>query len=80
MVFINIPFVAENKRIDRESTRRALESLNISEDEKAEAYDAIYNLNPRGVSFGENLQGATELENALIRLNVPFRRSEKSEY
>ncbi|MCW5962014.1 MAG: hypothetical protein KIS76_17765 [Pyrinomonadaceae bacterium] len=80
MVFINIPYVVENKRISKESVQKALSALAISEDEKAEAYEAIYNLKPRGVAFGENLQGARELESALLKLNIPFRQSEESEY
>ncbi len=80
MVFINIPYVPENKRVDKDLTQKELELLDISDDKKAEAYDAIYNILPRGVSFGDNLQGALALENALIKLNIPCRQSEESEY
>jgi hypothetical protein len=80
MVFINIPYVPENKRISTDLTAKELQLLDITDEKKAEAYDAIYNLLPRGVSFGDNLQGAIALENALIKLNVPCRQSEESEY
>lgn len=80
MVFINIPFVPENNRISKDLTQKELQLLEISEEEKAEAFEAIYNLNPRGVSFGDNLQGALALENALTKLNIPYRQSEEPEY
>ena len=81
MVYINIPFVVENNKIDRDLTRRELQILNISEDAKYEAFEAIYNRKTRGVNFDiKDTKEAVLLENALQRLGVPFRESEESEY
>lgn len=81
MVFINIPFVAENKIIDTDVVKRALDSLDISEDAKYEAFQAIYNRKPRGVRFDEkDLSKAVSLENALAKLGIPYRQSEVSEF
>jgi len=81
MVFINIPFVAENKNIDTEIVIKALKSLDISEDAKYEAFQSIYNRKPRGVSFAEGDSGkALLLENALGKLGIPYRETEESEH
>lgn len=81
MVYINIPFVPENKRIDRDLTHKELEALDISTEAKESAFEAIYNRLPRGVQFAEqDLNQANLLERALNRLGVPFRQSELSEF
>ena len=81
MVFINIPFVDENKIIDTDIVKRALDSLDISEDAKYEAFQAIYNRKPRGVRFDDkDLNKAVSLENALAKLGIPYRQSEISEF
>ena len=81
MVFINIPFVSENKIIDTDIVKRALDSLDISEDAKYEAFQAIYNRKPRGVQFDDtDLSKAVSLENALAKLGIPYRQSEVSEF
>ena len=81
MVFINIPFVEENKNIDTDVVKRALDSLDISEDAKYEAFQAIYNRKPRGVPFDDkDLDKALTLENALAKLGIPYRQSEISEF
>lgn len=81
MVFINIPFVAENKNIDTEIVINALKPLDISEDAKYTAFQSIYNRRPRGVLFAENdLDKALQLENALGKLGVPYRQTEESEH
>lgn len=81
MVFINIPFVAENKNIDTEIVIKALSSLDISEDAKHDAFQSIYNRRPRGVTFAESdLDKARQLENALGKLGIPYRQTEESEY
>lgn len=81
MVYINIPFVIENNRIDREFARKELQVLNISDDAKYEAFEAIYKRNVRGVNFeSKDTKEALLLEKALSRLGVPFRQSEKAEY
>ena len=81
MVFINIPFVNENKIIDTAIVKKTLDSLDISEDAKHEAFQAIYNRKPRGVQFDDkDLNKAVSLENALAKLGIPYRQSEISEF
>ena len=81
MVFINIPFVVENKNIDSEIVIKALKSIDISEDAKYEAFQAIYHRKPRGVHFGEGeLSKAVLLENVLSKLGIPYRQTAESEH
>lgn len=81
MVYINIPFAVENNRIDKDVAKRELEILDISIDAKFEAFEAIYNRSTRGVNFAkQDIKQAALLENALYRLGVPYKQSEKSEY
>ncbi len=81
MVYINIPYVPENNRINKDSTKKEIEALAISDSAKQSAYAAIYNLNPRGVDFENgDSNDAVMLESVLRRLGIPFRRSEESEY
>jgi hypothetical protein len=81
MVYIDIPYVAENNRIDKEIAKKEIEILDISDGAKINAYTAIYNLYPRGVNFSnKNSIEALLLEDTLKRLGVPYRRSEESEY
>ncbi len=81
MVFINIPFVVENKNIDTEIVIKALKSLDISENARYEAFQSIYNRRPRGVLFAEgDLDKAVLLENALRKLGIPYRQTEESEH
>ncbi len=79
MVYINIPYIPENNRIDRDFAIKEIGSLDINEDAKYEALKAIYNRLPRGVSFG-NPKEASQLEKVLARLGVPYRQSEESEH
>ncbi len=79
MVFVNIPYCVENDRIDRDVTAKELAVLDIGEDDRYEAFDAIYNKLPRGVSFSDPKK-ALLLEKALGRLGVPYRESPESEY
>lgn len=79
MVYINIPYVVENDRIDRGRTAKELELLDIGEAAKHDAFDAIYNKLPRGVDIDDKQQ-ASRLQEALSRLGVPYRQSNESEY
>ncbi|CAN5441512.1 hypothetical protein BH10ACI1_BH10ACI1_18370 [soil metagenome] len=81
MVYINIPFVEENKRIDMDLAEKELENANISYEAKVTAFDAIFHKLPRGVEFdNEHLKEAIALEMVLQRLGVPYRQSEFSEF
>lgn len=81
MVYINIPFVLENKRIDEDLAEKELENANISYKAKMSAFEAIYNKLPRGVEFdSSDLKEAIALEAVLQRLGVPYRQSESPEF
>ena len=81
MIYINIPYVVENNRIDKDVAKKEIEILDISDGAKVSAYEAIYNLHPRGVNFSnKNSDEAFLLEDVLKRLGVPYRISEESEY
>ena len=81
MVYVSIPYVRESNRIDKDLVKKEIDFLGISDEAKQSAYMAIYNLQPRGVEFEEkDLLEAGKLESALLKLGIPFRRSEKSEY
>lgn len=80
MVYIDIPYVPENNRIDKDLVKKELQLLNISDEAKSNVYDAIYNLKPRGVSFGDNLKEASTLQNILSRLSIPYRQTEDTEF
>ncbi len=81
MVFINIPFVHENKKIDADILARELASLNISEDAKYETFQAIYNMRPNGVELVDaDLKEVKTLENVLAKLGIPYRQTEVSEH
>lgn len=79
MVYVNIPYIVENERIDPSRTTRELKLLAISESAKHEAFEAIYHKRPRGVSFSD-LKEALALQEALSRLGVPYRQSDESDY
>lgn len=79
MVYVNIPYVVENDRLDASVVGKELSALAISEVAKYEAFEAIFHKRPRGVDFSEAAD-AVMLENVLRRLGVPFRRSNESEY
>jgi hypothetical protein len=81
MLFMDIPFVVENKRIDKENTRKELAALELSQTIKDEALEAIYNLKPRGVLFdNKDLKQAQLLERVFSKLGIPYRLAEVSEF
>lgn len=81
MVYINIPYVPENDRIDKDFAKREIQFLDINDTAKQTAYAAIYNLNPRGVNFEtKDSAEALILGNALQKLGIPYRESEEPEY
>ena len=79
MVFVNIPYYAENDRVERRVAAKELELLDIGEGDRYEAFAAIYNKRPRGVRF-DDPKKAILLEKALSRLGVPYRTTPESEY
>lgn len=81
MLFMDIPFVIENNRIDRETTRTELAALDISESVRNEAFEAVYNLKKRGISFEEkDIKQAVLLERLFSKLGIPYRLAEVSEF
>jgi hypothetical protein len=81
MVFVNIPYVPENDRIRRDLTKKEIEALDISENAKQSAYEAVYHKRPRGVNFeSKDSVEVIMLEDLLYKLGIPYRRSEESEY
>lgn len=77
MVYINIPYVPENNRINKNFAKESLRVLDISESVKDLAYTAIYNLRPRGVNIeNQNSVDALLLEATLKKLGVPYKISE----
>ena len=79
MSYINIPYVVENNRLDKERVRKELDQLALTDDAKADTLAAIYSLRPRGVELNEPTH-AMELKTLLMRLGIPHRQSEVSEY
>ncbi len=81
MLFMEIPFVVENNRIDRETVRGELAALDISENLRNEAFEAVYNLKKRGISFDEkDIKQAVMLERLFSKLGIPYRLAEVSEF
>ncbi len=81
MVYVSIPYVPENNRIDRNLVKKEIEFLEIMEDAKELALAAIYHNKPRGVDFeGSNTVDAVILESVLDKLGIPYRRLEESDY
>lgn len=81
MLFMDIPYVVENKRIDKEKVQKELAALDINETVRTETFAAIYNLKPRGVLFeNKDLRQAQMLERVLSKLGVPYRLAEVSEF
>jgi hypothetical protein len=75
MIYIEIPFSSENKRIDKDYVKQELQTLTITEDEKHNVFEAIYNLRPRGVNFNDkDSEKVSWLQKALERLGVGYRR------
>ena len=79
MVYVNIPYVVENDRLDPVMVGKELEVLSISEGAKYDAFAAIFNKRPRGVNF-DNPSEALQLQKVLYRLGVPYRQTQESDY
>jgi hypothetical protein len=78
---MDIPFVVENNRIEKEKVKRELAVLNLNEATRDEAFDAIYNLKPRGINFeNKDLWQAQMLAKVLSNLGIPYRLAEISEF
>ena len=79
MIYINIPYVQENSKIDKDFAKEQIQSLEISDEAKWETYKAIFQLHPRGVAF-EDLREVAQVETLLSKLGVPYRQTEDSEF
>lgn len=81
MVYVSIPYVPENNRIDKDLVKKEIQCLEIPENAKEVAIEAIYHLKPHGVDFaGKNSVDAIILEGLLSKMGIPYRRLEKSDY
>lgn len=75
MVYIEIPFVAENNRVSKTTAENEIQILDISNEAKAEVFEAIYHRLPTGVSFEDKeIEQVVLLENLLRRLGIPYRQ------
>lgn len=75
MVYIEIPFTAENNRVSKTTAECEIQILDISNDAKAEIFEAIYHRRPNGVSFEDKeIEQILLLENILRRLGIPYRQ------
>ena len=78
---MDIPYVVENNRIDKDKVQKELSISDISERVRNETFAAIYNLKPRGVTFeNTDLRQAQTLEIVLSKLGIPYRLAEVSEF
>jgi hypothetical protein len=81
MIYIEIPYYIENKRIDKDRAKKELQILNLSDDEKRDVFEAIYNLRPRGVNFEDkDSEKVSWLQKTLERLGVGYRRAVETAY
>lgn len=81
MLFMDIPFVVENNRIEKEKVQKELALTDISERVRDEAFAAVYNLKPRGIMFDSiDLRQAQMLEKVFSKLGIPYRLAEVSEF
>lgn len=75
MVYIEIPFAAENNRVSKTIAENEIQILDISNEAKAEVFEAIYHRRPNGVSFEDKeIEQVVLLENLLRRLGIPYRQ------
>ena len=81
MVYINIPYVSENEKIDRQLFIKELSLAEISEEARFEAYEAVYNRLPRGVNFEfSDTDQVRELLSVLLRMRIAYRITTEPEY
>ena len=81
MLFMDIPYVRENERIEKETVLKELALLTINETVRDEAFAAVYNPKPRGVTFEDgDLWQAQMLSRVFIKLGIPYRLAEVSEF
>ena len=81
MVYVSIPYVPENNRIDKDLVKKEMQFLEILENAKEVALAAIYHNKPHGVNFEDkNSVDAIILESLLSKMGIPYRRLKKSDY
>lgn len=75
MIYLEIPYIVENNRVSKATAQNEIMILKISDESKAEVFEAIYHRRPSGVSFEDReMEQVLLLENALRRLGVPYRQ------
>jgi hypothetical protein len=80
-MYINIPYVPENDRIDRDTFAKELEAIDISEDSRFRAFAAVYGLRPRRVNFEiTESDQLRQLLNVLGRFGIGYRVTPEPEY
>ena len=73
--------MVENDRIDRERLIKELGLIDISDEARHEAFEAIYNVKPRGVSLGETDNAVVlEFESLLRSLGIGYRKTQEPDY
>jgi hypothetical protein len=78
MICLEILFVTENNRIDKNSVKSEIQNLQINEETKVNVLKAIYNPLPRRVAFDNaELKEVVTLEGAFRQLGIPYRRIEE---
>ena len=75
MIYLEIPYVAENNRVSRITAKNEILVLELSDEAKAEVFEAIYHRQPSGVSFEDSEHDQVLLlESTLRRLSIPYRQ------
>jgi hypothetical protein len=75
MLYIEIPYVSENNRVNKVWARNEIRILKITDEAKADVFEAIYHRLPGRVSFEDKeIEQVLLLEAALRKLGVPYRQ------
>jgi predicted transcriptional regulator len=75
MVYLEIPYIAENNRVNRTTAQNEIQILKISNEAKADVFEAIFNRRPNGVSFEDKeIDQVLLLEKVLGKLGIPYRQ------
>ncbi len=81
MLYLEIPYVPENNRVNKNTVQTEIQVLNLSEKSKNDVLTAIYHQHPAGVNFEDTeLKEVSRLAEILGNLGIPYRQSKKTEY